>query len=225
MSSASSSSPPAASTPPFDFLAIEGNIGAGKTSLAHMLAHHYQGRLILEEFEDNTFLDKFYQNPERYAFPLEVSFLTDRYQQMQQAFSQASLFQRVAISDYLFDKSLIFAQNNLQSDQMRLFRRLFNAFKPMLPRPDRIVYLYSSIDRLQANIRHRGRPYEVNIKDCYLQQIQEGYVRYLKSIQGRPPVLVLETTQLDFVRYREDFRRIRQCIEAPIEQPFRYIKV
>lgn len=207
---------------PFRYLSIEGNIGAGKTSLAQMLAAHYRAHLILEEFADNTFLDKFYHQPERYAFPLEVSFLTERYQQLHVTMSQASLFEDGFISDYLFDKSLVFAQNTLQDDQYKLFRKLFDTFRLQLPRPDLILYLRSDLSRLQHNIRKRGRPYEANIKDDYLSTIQQSYLAYLKSICEHIPVLVLETTHVDFIRDRNAFHRMVSMLESAPQAGYHY---
>lgn len=212
----------ASSTVPFRYLSIEGNIGAGKTSLSQMLASHYDATLILEEFAENTFLDKFYRQPERYAFPLEVSFLTERFQQLKVMTSQASLFEQSFVSDYLFDKSLIFAQNTLQSDQYKLLRKLFETFHQQLPRPDLVLYLHSALPRLQRNIRKRGRPYEVNIKDDYLTAIQKSYLAYLKSISGQMPVIVLETTYIDFVGDRDGFHSILETLENAPDSGFHF---
>lgn len=168
----------------YNYIAIEGNIGAGKTSLATRIADRYNGKLILEQFEDNPFLAKFYENQEKYAFPLELSFLADRYQQLKKELARQDLFSDFTISDYFLNKSLIFARKTLNEDEYQLFMTLFNIMNANLPRPDLLVHLYVKTSRLQENIRNRGRDYERQIQDEYLDRIQESYFNYLKQQPG-----------------------------------------
>jgi deoxyguanosine kinase len=191
-------------TIPYNYIAIEGNIGAGKTTLATRMAQHFNARLILEQFEDNSFLPKFYEDPSRYAFPLELSFLADRFQQLKSQVSVQDMFHPVTIADYFILKSLIFAKKTLNTEEFSLYSRLFSIIENVLPKPDLLVYLYLDISRLQSNIRKRGRVYEQKIEDEYLQRIQEGYLDYIKQQQGLR-VLLIDTNKLDFVAHQEHF--------------------
>ncbi len=184
----------------YNYIAIEGNIGAGKTTLATRIAQRYNGKLILEQFEENPFLAKFYENQEKYAFPLELSFLADRYQQLKRELSQQDLFTDFTISDYFLNKSLIFARKTLNDDEYHLFMTLFNIMNANLPRPDLLVHLYVKTSRLQQNIRNRGREYEKHIADEYLDKIQNSYFNYLKQ-QPNLRILLLDTNAIDFVAY------------------------
>lgn len=184
----------------YNYIAIEGNIGAGKTSLATRIAQRYNGKLILEQFEENPFLAKFYENQEKYAFPLELSFLADRYQQLKRELAQQDLFTDFTISDYFLNKSLIFARKTLNDDEYHLFMTLFNIMNANLPRPDLLVHLYVKTSRLQQNIRNRGREYERHIADEYLDKIQNSYFNYLKQ-QPNLRILLLDTNAIDFVAY------------------------
>src|SRR5579872_6322191 len=157
----------------YHFIAIEGNIGAGKTTLAHMLARHFNARLILEQFADNPFLSKFYENPGQYAFPLELFFMAERYKQLKDLVYTADLFQSVTISDYLFTKCLLFAKVNLPEQEFRLYQKLFEIIHTQLVQPDILIYLHAPVSRLQQNIRRRNRSYEQAIPDEYLFNIQE----------------------------------------------------
>src|SRR5579883_2887812 len=152
----------------YRYIAIEGNIGAGKSSLANLLAKHFNARLILEEFADNTFLPKFYQDAERYAFPLELSFLADRYKQLKQISLSQDLFDQKIVSDYLFTKSKLFARINLNEAEYELFQKVFDIINPNLPNPDLLIYLNAPVSRLQQQIQKRGRAYEQNISKEYL---------------------------------------------------------
>jgi len=189
---------------PYNYIAIEGNIGAGKTTLATRMSQQFNSRLILEQFEDNSFLPKFYEDPSRYAFPLELSFLADRFQQLKNQLAVQDMFHPVTIADYFILKSLIFAKKTLNSEEFTLYSRLFSIIENVLPKPDLLVYLYLDISRLQSNIRMRGRVYEQKIEDEYLQRIQEGYLDYIKQQQGLR-VLLIDTNKLDFVANREDY--------------------
>jgi deoxyguanosine kinase len=181
-----------------NYIAIEGNIGAGKTTLARMLANQFNGKVILEQFENNPFLARFYDNQERYAFPVELSFLAERYQQLRTELPSQELFSDFTISDYFLNKSVIFARKTLNEDEYQLFFKLFNIMNANLPKPDLLVHLYVKIERLQSNIKKRGREYEQKIPDEYLENIQASYFEYLKQ-QKNLKVLLLDINQLDFV--------------------------
>jgi deoxyadenosine/deoxycytidine kinase len=190
-----------------NFIAIEGNIGAGKTTLSTLLAKHFNARLILEQFSDNPFLPEFYKNPEKVAFPLELSFLADRYGQLKHDLINLDLFKEISIADYFIYKSLIFASNNLKEDELLLYQRLFDIIASSLPKPDLLIYLYLDTPQLQKNIRKRGRSYELEIKAEYLEQIQN---RYLSFLQGLPQqkVLVIDMQGVDFVSDHDHFEKI-----------------
>ncbi len=196
----------------YNYIAIEGNIGAGKTSLATRIAQRFNGKLILERFEDNPFLAKFYGDQERYAFPLELSFLADRYQQLKRELARQDLFTDFTISDYFLNKSLIFARKTLNDDEYQLFMTMFNIMNANLPRPDLLVHLYVRTSRLQHNIRTRGRDYEQGIQDDYLEKIQDSYFNYLKQ-QRKMRILLLDMNEVDFVAYSSHLEMILECID------------
>lgn len=197
----------------YNFIAVEGNIGAGKTTLAKMLARHYKADLVLEGFEDNAFLPKFYKDPERYAFPVELSFLADRYQQLNQRGIGPNLFSSLTVSDYFISKSLIFARTNLSEDEYRLFWQLFEIMFQSLPKPDLLIYLYSPVEKLMSNIRKRGRRYEQNIQTAYLERIQQQYLDFLRQHSGQLRVVLLDTSSADFVKNPKDFQKILSIVE------------
>jgi len=201
----------------YNYIAIEGNIGAGKTTLSTRMAAQFNSRLILEQFEDNSFLPKFYEDPERYAFPLELSFLADRYQQLKNTLTLQDMFHPLTIADYFIHKSLIFARKTLNDQEFTLYSRLFAIIDNVLPKPDLLVYLYLDISRLQQNIRKRGRAYEQNIQDEYLSRIQEGYFDYIRQQQGMR-VLLIDTNELDFVANPSDYDKLVNLImcEYPV---------
>lgn len=180
------------------YLVIEGNIGAGKTTLAQRIAHDYNARLVLETFADNPFLPKFYNNKERYAFPLELSFLAERYKQLKKDFDTADLFQQQTVADYHFFKSLIFSSRTLPGDEFKLYRQIFDIIYGMTPSPDLFVYLHRPVERLLHNIRKRGREYEQTINAEYLLDIQDGYFRFFRE-HPELPVLVVYLDNIDFV--------------------------
>lgn len=186
------------STLPYFFIAIEGNIGTGKTTLSKLISERFERRLILEEFSDNPFLPYFYDNPERYAFPVELFFMTERHKQLQTDLAQTQLFGQNVVADYFFVKTLLFAKNNLEADEHRLFTRLYRVLTASFPQPDLLVYLHRPVEVLQAQIAKRGRPYEQQISDEYLSNIQQAYLSYFKT-QQESPVLVLEIGDADFV--------------------------
>ena len=188
----------------FNYIAIEGNIGAGKTSLATKLAGDFNAKLILERFKDNPFLPKFYKDPSRYAFPLEMSFLADRYQQLLDDITQFDLFRDCVIADYEVYKSLIFAKVTLAEEEFNLYKKLFQLMYKELPRPDIYVYLYQDTDRLLENIRQRGRSYEKDIQQEYLQKIHDGYFEFIKT-QHETNIRIIDISGKDFVNSRKDY--------------------
>jgi deoxyadenosine/deoxycytidine kinase len=194
------------------YIVIEGNIGAGKTSLATRFAHDTQSRLILEEFAENTFLPKFYENPERYAFPVELSFLSERYSQLKKELQTRDLFSPRIVADYFISKCQIFAKNNLQTDEYALFLKMFEIVEASVPKPDLIVYLYLGVEQLQANIRRRGRAYEQNITDTYLDNIQRQYIEFIRQHEDLR-VVIVDTSQLDFVNNEDDYQTMKRILE------------
>ena len=197
----------------YKFVVIEGNIGVGKTTLATMLAKDYNARLVLENFRENPFLPKFYKDPEKHAFPLELFFMAERYHQLKKQKEQ-DLFQPISIADYFFVKSKLFAQNNLQKDEQQLFNSLFNIMYSSLPKPDLLVYLYADVSRLQLNIKKRGRSFEQKITNEYLQNIQDRYLDYLRK-QTYFPVLLLDISNVDFKKDKRVYKAIRVLLYEP----------
>jgi deoxyguanosine kinase len=197
----------------YNYIAIEGNIGAGKTTLATRMSEEFNARLILERFEDNSFLPKFYEQPDIYAFPLEMSFLADRYQQLKDKLPMQELFSTFTISDYFIDKSLIFAKNNLKPDEFNLYSRLFQIISTFLPRPDLIVYLYLDIPRLLDNIDNRGREYERLIQPLYLEKIQSGYLNHFRSLIGLR-ILIIDTNKVDFMQNDREYEAFLDIIRT-----------
>ena len=192
------------------FIAIEGNIGAGKTSLANKIAKDYNSELILESFSSNPFLPKFYKDPEKHAFSLELFFMSERYHQLKKTWS-GDLFFSNKISDYFFMKSKIFAKTTLKDDELVLFDKLFEIMLSSLPYPDLLVYIHSDIKRLQENIHLRGRSFELNIDDSYLEALQNNYFDYLKK-QKKSSVLILDVTRVDFVNDNKVYEKIKNLI-------------
>ncbi len=187
-----------------NYIAIEGNIGAGKTSLSTMISQDFNAKLILERFKDNPFLPKFYEDSNRYAFPLEMSFLADRYQQLSDDLAQYDLFTDFVVSDYDIFKSLIFARITLPEEEYVLYDKLFRIMYKELVKPDLYIYLYQNTDRLLENIKSRGRDYEQNIKADYLMEINKSYLSYIKS-QKDMKVRIIEISDIDFVNNRRDY--------------------
>lgn len=195
----------------YRYLVIEGNIGAGKTSLASLLAEETGSRLVLESFRDNPFLARFYEDPDRYAFQLELSFLSERYHQIKTELGHVDLFGQSVISDYYLAKSFIFSKHNLKDDEMKLFEKLFSIINLQAPRPDLYVYLHLPVEKLLKNINQRGRPYEKHIQPGYLKEIQEGYFGFFKS-QQELKILVIDTSTLDFVGNKSDYEKLKNII-------------
>lgn len=194
-----------------NYLVIEGNIGAGKTTLAQLISEKKQAKLVLEQFAENPFLPKFYENQQQYSFPLEMAFLAERYNQLHKELSHFDLFSNFTVSDYYFMKSLIFAQNTLQPDEYNLYRQFFQIIYDRMPKPDLYVYLHKDTDVLLKNIATRGRSYETNITKEYLEKISQGYFNYFKQ-QNDFPILIIDTNGIDFVNRIEDFEKISETI-------------
>ncbi|MGA0231861.1 MAG: deoxynucleoside kinase [Saprospiraceae bacterium] len=196
---------------PYEFVCIEGNIGSGKTSLVERMSRDYNGRMLLEQFEDNPFLPLFYNNPERYAFTVELFFMTERYKQLQNHISNQDLFSSKIFSDFSFIKTLLFARKNLQDEEYKLFQMLFSVLNKSFPKPDLLVYLHRDVKHLLKNIRERNRSFENNIGDEYLLTIQDSYFEYLRNITSFP-VLILDLQDMDFVSNEQHYETVRFLI-------------
>lgn len=205
----------------YNFVTIEGNIGAGKTTLAHLLSKHYNARLILEEFADNPFLPKFYENPKQFAFPLELFFMAERYKQLKELLHTQDLFNSITISDYLFTKCLLFAKVNLPADEFRLYQSLFDIIHQQLVQPELLIYLHAPVSRLQQNIRKRNRSYEQQIADSYLFNIQETYTQYIK--QHNIKTLFVDASNADFLGNKDHLQTIIDALDKEYEQGQHYI--
>jgi len=199
---------------PYKYISIEGNIGAGKTSLSKLLAEDLGSKLVLEEFTENTFLPKFYENPERYAFPVELSFLSERFSQLKRELNTADLFSPNIISDYFISKCQIFAKNNLSKDEYDLFMKMYEIVEATCPKPDLMVYLYLDVEDLHYNIRKRGRSYEQGITNEYLLNIQNQYLEYIRQHEDMR-VLMIYTKGLDFVTNTSHYEMLRDLILQP----------
>jgi len=193
----------------YKYIVIEGNIGSGKTSLTKLMAQEINAKIVLEEFSDNPFLPQFYKDQKRYAFPLELSFLAERYQQLKEELNSYDLFKKTIVSDYYFSKSLLFAKITLPEDEFNLYQKLYNIIYLNLPKPDLYLFLYTDIDRLISNIQKRGRSYEQEIKPEYLEKIRGEYVNFLNN-QIDFPVLLIDNSNIDFVKNKSDFLKIRK---------------
>jgi len=189
-----------------NYIVIEGNIGAGKTSLSKLLSNDLNARLILEEFSDNPFLPLFYKNPDRYAFPVELFFMTERHKQLQDLLMKGNLFQEYVVSDYIFSKTLLFAGQNLVNEELRLFQRLFHTLNASFPKPHLLVYLHRSVDSLLSNISQRGRDYEQDISAIYLSKIQQAYFDFFKMVEDDLSILILNVEGLDFINNKQHYQ-------------------
>jgi len=205
----------------YHFITIEGNIGAGKTTLAHLLSKHFNARLILEEFADNPFLPKFYESPAQYAFPLELFFMAERFKQLKNLLHQKDLFQSITISDYLFTKCLLFAKVNLPEDEFRLYQRLFDIIHQQVIQPDLLLYLHSPVSKLQENIRKRNRPYEQNIPDDYLFNIQETYTQYIRHHNVK--TLFIDVSEADFLGNPLHLKTVIEALDKDYEEGHHYV--
>jgi len=195
----------------YNYIVIEGNIGAGKTSLVNKLGGDLNARIILERFADNPFLPKFYGEPDRYSFPVELSFLADRYHQLKEELSNRDVFSSLILADYYFSKSLIFARITLKDDEYNLYRQLYDIIHLHLPIPDLYVYLHLPVEMLVRNIKKRGREYELNISEEYLLKLQNGYFDYLKSQSDRR-ILLIDGSKLNYIDNAEDYEKIKKSI-------------
>lgn len=209
----------------YKYIVIEGNIGAGKTSLATRIAKDYNAKLVLEQFAENPFLPKFYKDPERFSFPLELSFLADRYQQLKKEMANPDLFFSFVIADYYYMKSLIFAGRTLKDDEYKLYRQLFWITYESLPKPDLYVYLHVDAPKLMENIKKRGRSYEQNISEEYLLKIQKGYFEFFSQ---NPDLryLIIDVNDLNFISLRNDYDKLTDIIfNFPCNRGMNRIKI
>jgi len=207
----------------YTFISIEGNIGAGKTTLANLLAERLNARLILEEFADNPFLAKFYDNPAQYAFSVELFFMAERYKQQKDLVSQQDMFKTLTISDYLFTKCLLFAKVNLPDDEFRLYQRLFDTMHHQMIQPELLIYLHAPVSKLQENIKKRNRPYEQNIQNDYLYKIQQTYTHYIK--QHNMKTLIVDTSDADFMGNPKHLDTIMDALEKEYEDGQHFISL
>jgi deoxyguanosine kinase len=207
----------------YTFITIEGNIGAGKTTLAHLLSKHFNARLVLEQFADNPFLPKFYENPSQYAFPLELFFMAERFKQLKELIQQKDLFQNLTISDYLFTKCLLFAKINLPEDEFRLYQRIFEIIHQQLVQPELLIYLHAPVQKLQQNIKKRNRPYEQRIPDDYLFSIQETYTHYIR--QHNMKTLFVDTSNADFLGNEQHLQVIIDALDKDYPEGQHFISL
>ena len=204
----------------YHYIAIEGNIGAGKTTLAHLLAKKLNARLVLEQFADNPFLPKFYENPKQNAFPLELFFMAERYKQLKDMIHTSDLFQSITVSDYMFTKCLLFAKVNLSEEEFRLYQRLFDIMQQQIAFPDILIYLHSPVNKLQKNIKKRNRAYEQNIADEYLFNIQQTYTSYIK--QHNIKTIFIDAVNADFLSNEAHLQTVLNALEIDIESGQHY---
>jgi deoxyadenosine/deoxycytidine kinase len=205
----------------YNFITIEGNIGAGKTTLAHLLSKHFNSRLILEEFAENPFLPKFYENKQQYAFPLELFFMAERYKQLKELLQTKDMFHQVTISDYLFTKCLLFAKVNLPQEEFLLYQKLFDIINPQLVQPDLLIYLHSPISRLKENIKKRNRSYEQSIESEYLLSLQETYTQYIR--QHNITTLFIDASSADFLGNEKHLNAVLDALDKDYEPGQNYL--
>jgi deoxyguanosine kinase len=205
----------------YNFITIEGNIGAGKTTLAHLLSKHFNARLILEEFAENPFLPKFYENRQQYAFPLELFFMAERYKQLKELLQTKDLFQNVTISDYLFTKCLLFAKVNLTEQEFLLFQKLFDIINPQLIQPDLLIYLHAPVSKLKENIKKRNRSYEQTIEPDYLFSLQETYTQYIRQHQIK--TLFIDVTNADFLGNEKHLQALLDALDKEYDYGQNYL--
>ena len=199
----------------YNFITIEGNIGAGKTTLAHLLSKHFNARLILEEFAENPFLPKFYENPKQYAFPLELFFMAERYKQLKDLLQTKDMFQNITVSDYLFTKCLLFAKVNLPDEEFRLYQKLFDIINPQIVQPNILIYLHTPVNKLQENIKKRNREYEQQIPNKYLFSLQETYMQYIKQHYIR--TLFIDASNADFLDNQKHLQIVIDALDKDYE--------
>jgi len=204
----------------YHFITIEGNIGAGKTTLAHLISKKLNARLILEEFADNPFLPKFYENPKQYAFPLELFFMAERFKQLKDMLRTKDMFQTITVSDYLFSKCLLFAKVNLPEEEFRLYQKLFDIMQQQVVFPDMVIYLHASVSKLKQNIKKRNRSYEQNISDEYLFNIQETYTSYIKHHNIK--TIFIDASNADFLDNETHLKVILDALECDLDDGQHY---
>ena len=209
---------------PYKTISVEGNIGAGKSTLVNMLADDFGAKKILEEFEDNSFLPKFYTDNRRFAFPLEMSFLASRFNQLKRILIEPDLFNQKVISDYIFSKCLLFSQINLDEDEYDLYYRLFEIINQQIPAPELLIYLHSPVEKLKWNIANRGRPYEMNIETNYLLKLQNAYFSFINTNANKLRILIIDCSSIDFVKNKEDYERILEVISTDYEIGVHHVK-
>ncbi len=205
----------------YNFITIEGNIGAGKTTLAHLLSKHLNARLILEEFAENPFLPKFYENRQQYAFPLELFFMAERYKQLKELLQTKDLFQNLTISDYLFTKCLLFAKVNLAEQEFLLYQKLFDIINPQLIQPDLLIYLHAPVSKLKENITKRNRSYEQSIDPEYLFSLQETYTQYIK--QYKIKTLFIDVSNADFLGNEKHLQAVLDALDKDYDTGLNYL--
>jgi deoxyguanosine kinase len=210
--------------PPYQFIAVEGNIGAGKTTLCQRMAEHLGCALLLEQFTDNPFLPPFYEQPARYAFPVELFFMTERHKQLLEHFAHPDFFKSFTVSDYFFVKTLLFAKNNLSEAELRLFQRLFTVLNATFPKPDLLLYLHRPVEVLMRQIKNRNRVMEKNITQEYLDEIQKAYLGYLK-MEKDTPVVILELGEADFLRDDAVFMSIMDIVAQDFDKGVHYLQL
>jgi deoxyguanosine kinase len=206
----------------YNFIAVEGNIGAGKTSFCNRIAEDFNCQVILESFEDNPFLQEFYRNPERYAFPVELFFMTERHKQLQEGLLKPELFKQGTISDYFFLKTLLFAKNNLNDQEHRLFSRIFGVLNATFPKPNLLVYLHRSVENLQVNIEERGRAYEKDISAEYLKQIQNTYFEFFRT-EMTIPIVIIDVEKADFLKNQATYDKLLDLLSQDYKLGINYI--
>ena len=196
---------------PYNYICVEGNIGAGKTSFCHMINEEYNCRMILEQFDDNPFLPFFYKDPDRYAFTVELFFMTERHKQLQANLLSRGLFHDFVISDYFFMKTLLFARKTLKDEEFRLFQKLFKVLNSSFPKPDLLMYFHRNVDILIEQINKRGRDYEQKISKEYLLEIQDSYFEYFRNILSFP-VVIVDVTDIDFVANKNQYEVLKSLM-------------
>ncbi len=209
---------------PYQYIVIEGNIGAGKTTLCQMMARDFDARLVLEQFTDNPFLPSFYEDRERFAFQVELFFMAERHKQLQEMLSQTDIFQPFIVGDYFFLKTLLFAKNNLKEDEYRLFSRIFHALNATFAKPDILLYLHRPVEKLVEQIQKRGRDYEKDIDAAYLAEIQSAYLDYFK-IQTQIPIIILDIGTIDYTENATEYEKILAILKQPFEVGTHYLRL
>jgi len=208
----------------YNFITIDGNTGAGKTTLANMFAEEFKGNLILEQFVDNPFLAAFYAEPDKFAFQTEMYFLVDRYQQLKESIRQMDIYESLNISDYIFTKSLLYAKANLNDQEFQLFERIFNMFFNDLPEPELFIYVHSTADRLVQNIQKRGRGFEQVVRKSYLQSVEDIYFDYFKK-NNHLRILIIPSDDLDIVEDESHYAKIKEAVTKEYKPGIHYLDI